>query len=150
MFVAIAHVHSGSMSIDVTKQPFGDPAHVQCCIAALFGFLFHRLRTFSLVCCPTLHLFNPLRAGRKANGHECHSSGRGACFVVGDVVPLIRNRCFWQQSRRTAPKTRWLNKWQEKVCNYVERVATHVHLYQHLQRGAKWFLKGINSPSLRV
>ena len=23
-------------------------------------------------------------------------------------------------------------------------------IYQHLQRGAKWFLKGINSPSLRV
>ena len=22
--------------------------------------------------------------------------------------------------------------------------------YQHLQRGAKWFLKGFNSPSLRV
>ena len=25
-----------------------------------------------------------------------------------------------------------------------------VEVYQHLQKGAKWFLKGINSPSLRV
>ena len=23
-------------------------------------------------------------------------------------------------------------------------------IFQHLQRGAKWFLKGVNSPSLRV
>ena len=25
-----------------------------------------------------------------------------------------------------------------------------IFTYQHLQRGAKWFLKGVNSPSLRV
>ena len=26
----------------------------------------------------------------------------------------------------------------------------YIYTYQHLQRGAKWFLKGFNSPSLRV
>lgn len=46
VFVAIAHVHSGSMSIDVTKQPFGDPAHVQCCISALFWVPFSQASYF--------------------------------------------------------------------------------------------------------
>ena len=27
---------------------------------------------------------------------------------------------------------------------------TYMYMYQHLQRGAKWFLKGVTSPSLRV
>ena len=26
----------------------------------------------------------------------------------------------------------------------------YIYIHQHLQRGAKWFLKGVNSPSLRV
>ena len=55
---------------------------------------------------------------------------------------LFGTAAFGNESRRTAPKTRWLNKWQEKVCNYVERVATHVHLYQHLQRGCQMVPKG--------
>ena len=29
-------------------------------------------------------------------------------------------------------------------------VRRNIYIYQHLQRGAKWFLKGVNSPSLRV
>ena len=27
---------------------------------------------------------------------------------------------------------------------------TYIYIYQHLQRGVKWFLRGVNSPSLRV
>ena len=26
----------------------------------------------------------------------------------------------------------------------------YIYIYQHLQRGAQWFLRGVNSPSLRV
>ena len=39
----------------------------------------------------------------------------------------------------------WFDNGSEK-----NTVFNEIHLYQHLQRGAKWFLKGVNSPSLRV
>ena len=37
-----------------------------------------------------------------------------------------------------------------KLFKYDKYVYIYICMYQHLERGAKWFLKGINSLSLRV
>ena len=64
--------------------------------------------------------------------------GTGATLGVVTEGSLI-------SAKQKSSCTKWVKYTLSPIIMEVERWR-----YQHLQRGAKWFLKGINSPSLRV
>ncbi len=76
---------------------------------------------------------------------------------ISKVFLIIHFHVFLAKEAKKHQRTPEVNQgdWQAKnlrICN--RNAATGVlhcqMVYQHLQMGAKWFLRGVNSPSLRV
>jgi len=67
----------------------------------------------------------------------------GRAGKLGDSRFLDRSYILWRSINLSKGS-------QNTIPRRAKRIVRYVNIYQHLQRGAKWFLKGVNSPSLRV
>ena len=74
-------------------------------------------------------------------------------YIIGTPTWMcwyeLKTEHFWGQFFN---QVHWIisPKWSiYGILTYIYHIYIS-QMYQHLQRGAKWFLKGVNSPSLRV
>ena len=88
------------------------------------------------------------------NGWCLHGGPRflfpGSVNQFGDVEETAKSHQRTPDSWSDILKCRdWFLASQQQQQNF-KRHSHHSRFFQHLQRGAKWFLKGVTSPSLRV